>query len=136
MPIIGERFLYKKRNPHFVPEIKRAEIIYFFREMGASSVFEMGKLEVHVKSVNQSNSSSPPKSLLISYPTQKGDYGVVLFLHGFLISNSFYKELLSHISSHGYIVVAPSVGFPSIFQPSFSMIFETTVSNEICTSFA
>ncbi|KAL5561748.1 hypothetical protein UlMin_031495 [Ulmus minor] len=56
-----------------------------------------------------SSSSSPLKPLLIVTPTVKGTYPVILFLHGFYLRNNFYLQLLQHISSHGYIVVAPQL---------------------------
>ncbi|KAM0942065.1 putative chlorophyllase [Dioscorea sansibarensis] len=55
------------------------------------------------------DSSSPPKPLLIVTPSKAGKYPVVLFLHGFVLSNQSYSQLLSHISSHGFILVAPQL---------------------------
>ncbi|KAA8550826.1 hypothetical protein F0562_002510 [Nyssa sinensis] len=73
------------------------------------SVFDEGDLAVESKKVETSDSSSPPKPLLIVTPTIQGTYPVILFLHGFLIHNTSYTLLLQHISSHGYIVVAPQL---------------------------
>ncbi|WCJ21592.1 chlorophyllase 1 [Euphorbia peplus] len=52
---------------------------------------------------------SPIKPLLIVTPTVEGTYPVVLFLHGTCLLNSYYTDLLLHISSHGYIIVAPQL---------------------------
>ncbi|KAL5561750.1 hypothetical protein UlMin_031497 [Ulmus minor] len=76
-----------------------------------TSVFNKGtfsftSLDVEASS---SSSSSPPKPLVIVTPTVKGTYPVILFLHGFYLRNNFYLQLLQHISSHGYIVVAPQL---------------------------
>ncbi|KAF8401747.1 hypothetical protein HHK36_012693 [Tetracentron sinense] len=60
-------------------------------------------------SVQTSNTSSPPKPLLIVTPTNEGKYPVLLFLHGFYLHNCFYTDLLKHIASHGFIAVAPQL---------------------------
>ncbi|GER43579.1 chlorophyllase [Striga asiatica] len=54
-------------------------------------------------------SKCPPKQLLISSPTEGGIYPVLLFLHGYLLYNSFYSQLLQHVASHGFIVIAPQL---------------------------
>ncbi|KAF3975225.1 hypothetical protein CMV_001497 [Castanea mollissima] len=78
-----------------------------------TTVFYQGKLPFTSKQVETSNgdgsSSPPPKPLLIVTPTTTGQYPVILFLHGFYLRNYFYSQLLEHISSHGYIVVAPQL---------------------------
>ncbi|KAK9281590.1 hypothetical protein L1049_004493 [Liquidambar formosana] len=72
----------------------------------ATSVFEMGNLSTNCFQVETSDTSSPPKPLLIVTPTIEGTFPVLLFLHGFCLRNSFYTQLLQHISSHGFVVVA------------------------------
>ncbi|XP_075506840.1 chlorophyllase-2-like [Primulina tabacum] len=52
---------------------------------------------------------SPPKPLLICSPTETGEFPVLLLLHGYLLYNSFYSQLIQHIASHGFIVVAPQL---------------------------
>ncbi|EPS63536.1 hypothetical protein M569_11246, partial [Genlisea aurea] len=52
---------------------------------------------------------SPPRPLLIFTPTDSGFFPVLIFLHGFLLYNSFYSQLLHHVASHGFIVVAPQL---------------------------
>lgn len=52
----------------------------------------------------------PPKPLLIATPSEPGgDFPLLLFLHGYLLYNSFYSQLLQHVASHGFIVIAPQV---------------------------
>ncbi|KAF5950634.1 hypothetical protein HYC85_012627 [Camellia sinensis] len=76
----------------------------------ATKVFEEGKLSVKSMKVEESSeSSSPPKPLLIVTPTLEGTYPILLFFHGFLIHNTAYEKLLQHVSSHGFIVVAPQL---------------------------
>ncbi|CAL5395155.1 unnamed protein product [Camellia sinensis] len=77
--------------------------------VGTTNVFEEGKLSVESITVNESSSSSPPKPLLIVTPTLEGTYPVLLLFHGFLIQNQSYEQILQHISSHGFIVVAPQL---------------------------
>ncbi|KAL3620411.1 hypothetical protein CASFOL_035323 [Castilleja foliolosa] len=76
-------------------------------QTAASDVFETGKYDVTEITVRTSNASKPPTQLLIVSPVLKGTYPVLLFCHGFMIANTNYTTLLSHIASHGYIVVAP-----------------------------
>ncbi|TKV94045.1 hypothetical protein SEVIR_9G247800v4 [Setaria viridis] len=51
----------------------------------------------------------PPKPLLVAAPREAGEYPVLVFLHGYLVVNSFYSQLLQHVASHGFIVVAPQL---------------------------
>lgn len=53
----------------------------------------------------------PPKGLLVATPVEEGEYPVVMLLHGYLLYNSFYSQLMLHVSSHGFIVIAPQVQF-------------------------
>ncbi|KAI3461088.1 hypothetical protein Pfo_017751 [Paulownia fortunei] len=73
----------------------------------SSDVFETGKYEVTTITVKTSHSSRPPGELFIVAPVTKGTYPVLLFCHGFMLANTWYTNLLQHIASHGYIVVAP-----------------------------
>ncbi|KAH6821617.1 chlorophyllase 2 [Perilla frutescens var. hirtella] len=81
----------------------------------STNIFENGNYTTTLTKVEQSicnrsnNASSPPRPLLICSPTEEGCFPVLLFLHGYLLSNSFYSQLLQHISSHGFIVVAPQL---------------------------
>ncbi|KAI9080346.1 hypothetical protein K1719_037740 [Acacia pycnantha] len=69
-----------------------------------TNVFQPGGIECKSLKVD----SSAPKPLLIFTPTVAAEYPVIMFCHGFCVTNSFYSDLLHlHIASHGYIVVAP-----------------------------
>ncbi|KAG8486840.1 hypothetical protein CXB51_020286 [Gossypium anomalum] len=76
-------------------------------------VFLAGKYPTQTISMDSSSSSTtqspPPKPLLIVTPSDKGTYPVILFFHGFMLRNIFYTDLLNHISSHGFILVAPQL---------------------------
>lgn len=52
--------------------------------------------------------------LLILAPDTPGSYPVVVFQHGFVIRNEAYTELLSHLASHGFVVVAPQMYEPGL----------------------
>lgn len=85
----------------------------------STNVFGMGKfmtklLKVDQKETSSSNTNSPllsppPKPLLIGTPSESGVFPVLVLIHGYLLYNSFYSQLVQHISSHGFIVVAPQV---------------------------
>ncbi|TMW85171.1 hypothetical protein EJD97_023627 [Solanum chilense] len=80
----------------------------------SSTIFDIGNystklLNIEPKSCINSSFPSPPKPLLISTPLQGGNFPVILFLHGYLLFNYFYSQLIQHISSHGFIVVAPQL---------------------------
>ncbi|KAL5975511.1 Chlorophyllase-2 [Asimina triloba] len=60
-----------------------------------------------------SRPSRPPKPLLIATPATPpkagGEFPVVIFLHGYLLFNSFYSQLLRHVASHGFIALSPQL---------------------------
>lgn len=60
--------------------------------------------------------------LLIHAPQEPGDYPVVVFQHGFLARNSQVDVILTHLASHGFVVIAPQMYEPGlsplIGQPS------------------
>ncbi|XP_034690644.1 uncharacterized protein LOC117918247 [Vitis riparia] len=70
----------------------------------ATDVFKRGKYTA--KSITTCNA---PKTLFIVTPDTEGTYPVLLFLHGYNICPCCCTNLLEHISSHGYIVVAPRI---------------------------
>ncbi|KAJ6818871.1 chlorophyllase-2, chloroplastic [Iris pallida] len=77
----------------------------------ACGIFEPGEHTVELQNIEPSSCSSPPppKPLLIAAPRNEGVFAVLLFLHGYLLSNSFYSQLVCHVASHGFIVVAPQL---------------------------
>ncbi|KAF3335675.1 chlorophyllase-1-like protein [Carex littledalei] len=76
----------------------------------AWSLFEIGKLNVTLITKKAGNDALlPPKEVLIVSPTDAGIYPVLLFIHGFFLQNHYYTQLIRHISSHGFIVVAPQL---------------------------
>ncbi|KAL3812570.1 hypothetical protein ACJIZ3_013838 [Penstemon smallii] len=79
----------------------------------STSVFEIGKYLTKLikveKKICDKNASDSPRALLISTPSEKGVFPVLLLLHGYLLYNTFYSQLIQHIASHGFIVVAPQL---------------------------
>lgn len=87
-------------------------------ESTSSSIFKFGRHGVKLFGVESNAAASsadsytpPPKPLLIASPCDEGDYAVVLFLHGYLLYNSFYSQLFQHVASHGFVVIGPQVSF-------------------------
>lgn len=79
----------------------------------ATNVFGFGSYTTMLQKVESVTTSSmpvpPPKSLLIATPSEAGEFPLLIFLHGYLLYNSFYSQLLQHVASHGFIVIAPQV---------------------------
>ncbi|XP_026438221.1 chlorophyllase-2, chloroplastic-like [Papaver somniferum] len=74
------------------------------------NVFQLGNYTVSVFPVNPQSTVSPlTVPLLIGTPTEEGEFPILVFLHGFMLENSFYSQLIQHIASHGFIVVAPQL---------------------------
>uniref|UniRef100_A0A2P2PNQ4 Chlorophyllase-1 n=1 Tax=Rhizophora mucronata TaxID=61149 RepID=A0A2P2PNQ4_RHIMU len=97
-------------------------------------VFETGKLSTTYFGVASNDPTSPPKPLLIVTPNIGGKYPVILFHHGTYLHNNFYADLLHHVSSHGYIVVAPQ--FYELLLPSGlkELEFAAEVANWLSSS--
>jgi hypothetical protein len=80
----------------------------------AKNVFDVGKYETVLRTVETGCCTTqsklpvpPPKPLLIAMPSEAGEFPLLVFLHGYLLHNSFYSQLIQHIASHGFIVIAP-----------------------------
>ncbi|CAN6197754.1 unnamed protein product [Urochloa humidicola] len=84
-------------------EIMNPEVL----ETAVTSVFQPGKLAVEVISVDHDTNPTPPLRILIASPKDVGTYPVAMVLHGFCLQNHFYEEVLKHIASSGFIMVAP-----------------------------
>lgn len=53
-----------------------------------------------------------PVEVTIYAPIKAGKYAVIQFQHGFLMNQDYYSTVLTHIASHGFIVVAPQMYEP------------------------
>jgi len=88
---------------------------------GASDVYRPGPLEVRRLRLERCERRAP-RALVIHAPAEDGRYAVVVFDHGFLLSNAYYEQMLDHMASHGFVVVAPQLyeaGTMPLFKPSF-----------------
>ncbi|XVF38282.1 hypothetical protein REPUB_Repub20aG0087300 [Reevesia pubescens] len=78
-----------------------------------TNVFGFGSYATMFQTVDSVTTSSlpipPPKPLLIATPSEAGEFPILIFLHGYLLYNSFYSQLLQHVASHGFIVIAPQL---------------------------
>ncbi|KAK6254897.1 hypothetical protein SCA6_016202 [Theobroma cacao] len=79
----------------------------------ATNVFRFGSFTTMLQKVDSVTTSSlpvpPPKPLLIATPCEAGEFPLIIFLHGYLLYNTFYSQLLQHVASHGFIVIAPQL---------------------------
>ena len=86
---------------------------------------DLGELGVQTISLKACQEGAPVP-LRVYVPKNPGVYAVVQFQHGFILDNRYYSRLLTHIASHGFVVVAPQmypadgwpVGKPSTAQES------------------
>ena len=79
-----------------------------------TNVFAIGRYKTVLQTVETRSCATkstlavpPPKPLLIARPSEAGEYPILVLLHGYLLYNSFYSQLIQHIASHGFIVIAP-----------------------------
>ena len=74
----------------------------------APSSFVAGPLEVTQVDVAEGQFGAP-RPVRITAPTESGTWAVVQFQHGFLSDRRAYDEILTHLASHGFVVVAPQM---------------------------
>ncbi|KAK4587424.1 hypothetical protein RGQ29_024219 [Quercus rubra] len=81
-----------------------------------TNVFAIGRYKTVLQTVETRSCATkstlavpPPKPLLIARPSEAGEYPILVLLHGYLLYNSFYSQLIQHIASHGFIVIAPQL---------------------------
>lgn len=55
-----------------------------------------------------------PVEMLVHIPESNERLAVVVFQHGFMTRNSAYDEVLRHLASHGFLVVAPQMYTPGV----------------------
>lgn len=80
-----------------------------------TNVFDIGRYKTVLRTVETGTCCTskstlpvpPPKPLLIAMPSEAGEFPILVLLHGYLLYNSFYSQLMQHIASHGFIVIAP-----------------------------
>ncbi|MDP1920521.1 MAG: hypothetical protein Q8L14_30040 [Myxococcales bacterium] len=70
--------------------------------------FVLGPLEVTQRDLREGELGAP-KPVRLTAPVTSGTYPVVQFQHGFLSDRRTYDEVLTHLASHGFVVVAPQM---------------------------
>ncbi|GAU41496.1 hypothetical protein TSUD_13780 [Trifolium subterraneum] len=98
--------------------------------MGSSvtNVFDTGNYTTQLLMIDSSSHTQyvpPPKPLLVAAPIEGGEFPLLLFLHGYLMYNLFYSQLIQHVASHGFIVIAPQlykVAGPDIYGDIYSVV--------------
>ena len=75
-----------------------------------TSVFQPGKHDVAEPiPVDPNKHPEAPVEMLVAAPKDAGTYPVAVFLHGFKLDRRAYKQILKHVASFGFIMVAPQV---------------------------
>ena len=70
------------------------------------SIFNLGPYEVNIIEVASGVNNSPRQFKIYEPKGAEGKVPVVHFLHGFQLKYNYYDTLLTHLSSHGFIVVS------------------------------
>ncbi|KAB1218120.1 Chlorophyllase-2, chloroplastic [Morella rubra] len=93
-----------------------------------ANVFDLGSYTPVLQTIETGSTHPvpPPKPLLIAMPREAGEYPVLIVLHGYLLYNSFYSQLIQHIASYGFIVVAPQF---------HSLVYEVLQSKRLYKAF-
>ena len=99
--------------------------------VGQGSPYAPGALQVQLHQI-PAGLDGAPVAMEIHAPTDPaGRYAVVVFQHGFLMANRFYRQLAERIASHGFVVVAPQM-YPADSIP----IGKPTWQQEVATASA
>jgi chlorophyllase len=75
--------------------------------------YALGPLQVRTLEVPQC-ADGAPTALRIHAPAAAGLYPLVVFQHGFQSRNAAYDQILGHVASHGFVVVAPQMYEPGL----------------------
>ena len=70
--------------------------------------YGQGELSVSKYEIAAGDDGAPVDMILFA-PSEPGVYPLVIFQHGFMMANSYYSTILSHIASHGFVVAAPQM---------------------------
>lgn len=81
--------------------------------VSSSDPFSPGPLRVRTIPLGKCE-QDVPAAVLIHTPEQAGLYPVVIFQHGFQSRNDHYDQILTHLASHGFVVVAPQMYEPGL----------------------
>lgn len=76
--------------------------------VSSGNPYERGALTINTIEISEGEYGAPV-DMLIHHPVEQGQYAVIQWQHGFLAANKWYTETLTHVSSHGFVVVAPQM---------------------------
>lgn len=82
--------------------------------VGTGDPYAPGDLATKVINLNVCEQEAPV-ALHIFTPLAPGRYAVVVFQHGLVSKAIWYNEILSHLATHGFVVVAPQMYAPNTF---------------------
>ena len=71
-----------------------------------TSVFKNGPYQVKIIDVNSGENGSSRQFRIFEPIDIKGKTPIIHFLHGFKLKYTYYNDLLTHLSSHGFIVIS------------------------------
>ena len=70
------------------------------------SVFNIGPYKVKITDVSLGDNESPRQFRIFEPIEIEGKFPVIHFLHGFKLKYTYYNNLLTHLCSHGFIVIS------------------------------
>lgn len=87
--------------------------------------YEPGALDITTSEITEA-----PVAFMLIHPTIADAYPIIVFQHGFLMANDYYSQMLEHIASHGFVIVAPQMyaadmnpmGKPSAYEEAESAL--------------
>lgn len=106
------RYKYTLVKEHVYPNTRNASNLNRRLFVSRTDPYLAGSLDVRTIDVTAGQAGAPV-SMQIHTPTEPGAYAVIVFQHGFLLANSFYSQILRHLASHGFVVVAPQMYDPA-----------------------
>jgi|GEM_PF-681061 len=68
-------------------------------------VFAFGPYQVLQKDLAK-NAAGNTLAVRIYYPNAAGTYPYINFIHGFQLKNTYYDQILTHLASHGFVIVS------------------------------
>lgn len=74
---------------------------------GVDNVYKIGPLTVNTLTIHPATVYG--RGLFVAIPETAGEYPVVQLQHGTKLDNTDYKDLMTHVASWGFIVIAPQV---------------------------
>jgi chlorophyllase len=84
--------------------------------VSTSDPYADGRLPARTIDVMVCERESPVAMRLLT-PDAPGRYAVIVFQHGFISQGVWYSDILTHLATHGFVVVAPQM-YPPVILPT------------------